>query len=62
MLVIGTDVRPIETITVTKVYLGNMPSATTITPANKPPINGGESNLDGSVPDSRNRYFSSNLL
>ena len=40
-----------------------MPSATTVTqPTQEPHINGGESDLDGSVPDSRNRYFSFNLL
>ena len=30
--------------------------------AGEPHINGGESGLDGSVPDLRNRYFSFNLL
>ena len=39
-----------------------MPSATTVTPTREPRINGGESDLDGSVPDLRNRYFSFNLL
>ena len=39
-----------------------MPSATTVTPAKEPHINGGEPNLDGSVPDSGDRYFSFNLL
>ena len=38
-----------------------MPSATTVT-CQEPHINGRESGLDGSVPDSRNRYFSFNLL
>ena len=40
-----------------------MPSTTTVTHhIGEPHINGGESNLDGSVPDLRNRYFSFNLL
>ena len=39
-----------------------MPSATTVDTAREPHINGGESGLDGSVPDLRNRYFSFNLL
>ena len=39
-----------------------MPSATTVDTAREPHINGGESSLDGSVPDLRNRYFSFNLL
>ena len=39
-----------------------MPSATTGRHPQEPHINGGESDLDGSVPDLRNRYFSFNLL
>ena len=71
MLEIGTDVRPIKTITVTEVYLRNKYTALATPRAHytlplltlpEPHINGGESGLDGSVPDLRNRYFSFNLL
>ena len=34
-----------------------MPSATTITHHQEPHINGGESGLDGSVPDLRNKLI-----
>ena len=34
-----------------------MPSTMTIEHHQEPHINGGESDLDGSVPDLRNRYF-----
>ena len=68
---IGTDVRPIEMIMVTEVYLGKRVTVLAVPKVCKvlqqltlpePHINGGESGLDGSVSDLRNRYFSFNLL
>ena len=77
MLILGTDVRPYERSPVTEVtcpkqYQVLAASKThTLTdhnteqgylPRDKPPINGREVDLEGSVPHMRNRYFSFNLI
>ena len=64
------DVRPIYRSSVTDVHLGKQYTVLAAPKAHhtlspliplEPHINGGESGLDGSVPDLRNRYFSFNL-